>query len=169
MNRYQELWWQQAMSEHEVLVLLRGRGIAACHSLHYLQMVTEKLAKAYFWRSGAPPPRTHAGFAQFLRFLGQIRSDERTRVATIFTFKRFEDFQAWLRAVIPIAYELERLSPDVANNGPNAEYPWPHERPTTAPVDHNFSLWTFLLSARGRDLMRIIQIAVARFPEYADT
>ena len=169
MNRWQELWWQQAKSDHAAFVLVRGKGIAQCHSLHYLQMVTEKIAKAYFWRSGHPPPRSHAGFVQFLRFLGHIRQGDRRRIADLFSFNRFADFQNWIRTVLPIAYDLERLAPDLANDGPNPEYPWPHARPNSAPVNHNFPIWATLTSGQGRDLMRVIRIAVNRFPEYADT
>lgn len=169
MNSYQELWWQQAKSDHDAFLLHRSHGIAQCHSLHYLQMVTEKLAKAYFWRSGSPPPRKHAGFVQFLRFLGQIRQNDRGRIANLFTFTRFSDFQNWIRAVQSIAYDLERLAPALANNGPNPEYPWPHDRPEFAPANHNFAIWTSLTSSRGRHLMRVIHIAVDEFPQYADT
>jgi hypothetical protein len=168
MNSYQEIWWQQANSDHDVFLLLRGNGTPQCHLLHYLQMVTEKIAKAYFWRSGSPPPRNHAGFVQFLRFLGQIRHDDRERIANLFSFKRFNDFQNWIRAVLPIAYDLERLAPTLANDGPNPEYPWPHERPEFAPATHEFAAWTALTSGHGRDLMRIVRIAVIRFPDYAD-
>ncbi len=169
MNTYQELWWRQAKSDHAVFVLLRRQGAAQCHSLHFLQMATEKIAKAYFWRSGAPPPRSHAGFVQFLRFLGQIRQRDRKRIANLFTFKKFRGFQNWIHAVAPIAYSLESIVPDLAHDGPNPEYPWPHDQPQTAPVDHQFPVWTSLTSGPGRDLMRMIQIAVERFPEYADT
>ena len=169
MNSYQQVWWQQAKSDHDAFVLIRGRGVAQCHSLHYLQMVTEKIAKAYFWRSGSPPPQSHAGFVQFLRFLGQIRTSDRDRIANLFTFQRFADFQNWIRAVLPLAYDLERLAPALANNGPNPEYPWPHANPQFAPVNHKFAIWPSLISGQGRDLMRIIHITVDRFPEYADT
>ena len=169
MNDYQELWWQQAKSDHDVFVLLRSQGIAECHSLHYLQMVTEKLAKAYFWRSSSAAPRSHAGFVQFLRFLGHIRPNDRDRIADLFSFNRFSDFQNWIRAVLPIAYDLERLAPALANDGPNPEYPWPHAEPQTAPVNHTFAVWTSLKSGQGRDLMRVIRIAITRFPDYADT
>jgi hypothetical protein len=169
MNSYQELWWQQAKSDHDAFVILRGEGIAECHSLHYLQMVTEKIAKAYFWRSGSPPPRSHAGFVQFLRFLGHVRQNDRHRIANLFSFNRFAGFQNWIRTILPIAYDLERLTPDLANDGPNPEYPWPHAQPSTAPVNHNFAVWTSLRSGQGRSLMSVIHIAVDRFPEYADT
>ena len=168
MNSFQEVWWQQAKSDHEVFLLIRGQGVAQCHLLHYLQMVTEKLAKAYFWRSASPPPRSHAGFVQFLRFLGQFsRPNDQERIATIFTFKRFTDFQNWIRAVLPMAYELERLAPALANNGPNPEYPWPHAQPQFAPTNQHFAVWASFASGQGRDFMRKIRIAVERFPEYA--
>ncbi len=168
MNSYQEVWWQQAQSDHEAFVRIRGLGVSPCHSLHYLQMVTEKIAKAYFWRSGSPPPQSHAGFVQFLRFLGQIRPAERARMADLFTFKRFTDFQGWIHTVLPMAYELERLAPALAQNGPNPEYPWPHRLPQFAPANFNFAIWQWLESGQGRDLMRVVRIAVNRFPEYGD-
>jgi hypothetical protein len=70
--------------------------------------------------------------------------------------------------ILPIAYELERLTPDLANDGPNPEYPWPHAQPEYAPALYSFTLWRNLESGQGRDLMRFIQTAVSRFPEYAD-
>lgn len=168
MNSYQTLWWQQAKSDHETFVLLRREGAVQCHSLHYLQMATEKIAKAYFWRAGSPPPRSHAGFVQFLRFLGQVRARDRQRVANLFSFHRFEDFQAWIRKTLPIAYDLQRLNPQLAGAGPNLEYPWPHAAPQVAPAIYAFPVWEVLSSGRGRGLMRVIRIAVSQFPEYAD-
>jgi len=109
-------------------------------------MATEKIAKAYFWRSCSPPPRSHAGFVQFLRFLGQIRQLDRDRIAALFTFGRFTDFQNWIHSVQPIAYSLERVTPDLANNGPNPEYPWPHAEPQYAPATHDFEVWAQLKS-----------------------
>jgi len=119
MNSYQEQWWQQAKSDHDAFLLLRTEGIAQCHTLHYLQMVTEKIAKTYLWRSGSPPPRSHAGFVQFLRLLGQIRPNDRHRIASLFTFKNYGQFQSWLRSALHIAYSLERIAPALAGNGPN--------------------------------------------------
>jgi len=168
MNSYQELWWQQAKSDHDAFLLHRKYSAAQCHSLHFLQMATEKLAKAYFWRSGSAPPRRHAGFVQFLRLLGQIRRNDRGRIANLFAFTRFDDFQSWIYTAQSIAYNLECLAPALANNGPNPEYPWPHDRPEFAPANHNFAVWASLRVSRGRHLMRVIEVAVNRFPEYAD-
>lgn len=168
MNSYQDLWWQQAQSDHQVFLLVRRQGMAECHCLHYLQMATEKIAKAYFWRSGAPPPRSHAGFVQFLRFLGQVRGDDRERIADLFAFRRFTDFQNWIRTVLPIAYDLERLTPDLAHDGPNPEYPWPHAAPVLAPACYDFQAWTSLTRGQRRELMRVVRIAIEKFNEYAD-
>ena len=168
MNRYQELCWQQAKSDHELFLWMRERGLAQCQALHYLQMVTEKMAKAYFWRNGSPPPKSHVGFVQFLRFLGQTRQADRDRIANLFAFARFDDFQTWIRAVLPIAYALERLTLDLAQDGPNTEYPWPHGQPQFAPVGHDFDVWKQWLAGQGRHLMRFIRIAVEHFSEFAD-
>ncbi len=154
MNQYQELWWRQAQSDHDLFVLVRRQGAAECHRLHYLQMATEKIAKAYFWRSGSPPPKSHAGFVQFLRFLGQVKHAERERIAELFSFNRFADFQSWIHAILPIAYELERLTPDLAKEGPNPEYPWPHEQPEHAPADFSFAVWATLTSRAGPESTR---------------
>ena len=169
MNSYQTHWWNQARSDYDIFQLLLSlRSHQPCHPLHYLQMATEKIAKAYFWRSGSPPPKDHAGFVQFLRFLGQIRRNEQERVANIFEYRRFGDFQAWIRTALPLALELERLSPNLAQEGPNVEYPWPHKQPQFAPISFAFPFWEKLKSAPGRQLIRVIGIAVNRFPKYSD-
>lgn len=46
MNEQQRLYLVQARSDRDILKLLSSQPI--CHQLHYLQMLTEKLAKAYF-------------------------------------------------------------------------------------------------------------------------
>jgi hypothetical protein len=169
MNIYQELWWRQAQSDHDVLLLLRCQGFNACHQLHYLQMITEKVSKAYFWGSGMPPPKSHAGFHLFLRSLGGVRSSERRQIADIFKFKRFADFQSWQRKILPLAYELEKLAPALSqDNTANPEYPWPHSAPQHAPVDFKFPIWVELTeTSRGRHLLQFIDIAVNKFPQYA--
>lgn len=169
MNSYQRLWWQQARSDHACFELLCSEGVSQCHCLHYLQMATEKLAKAYFWSSGQPP-RSHAAFRQFVKFLADQhhRPRDRERIAGIFAFRRFVDFQNWMRAVSPIVHALERLAPSLAGNGPNPEYPWPAGAPEFAPVNHDFAAWRLLTAPRGRELVQVIRIAMRRFDELAD-
>jgi len=167
LNSFQEHWWRQARSDYAILAILRKNGVEACHQLHYLQMVTEKLAKAYFWGSGKPSAKSHAGFVQFMRILGQIPRSKRKQVADIFEFRRFKDFRQWTRSVLPLAYALERLAPALANDGPNTEYPWPQAAPAEAPATFDFDIWKDLAeTGSGRHLLKIIGVAVDKFPEY---
>ncbi len=167
MNKYQEHWWEQAKSDHAVLVLLRRQNSSQCHQLHYFQMVAEKLAKAYLWRSGAPPKKRHAGFGQFMRLLLQIPQPKQQQIADIFAFGRFEDLQNWTTTALPLIYELERLAPALSNDGPNPEYPWPHLAPQNAPATFDFPIWRQLTeTGRGRQLLLIIKTAIDQFPVY---
>lgn len=169
MNEFQRLWWEQAKSDYEVFALLVREGVAPCHSLHYLQMATEKLAKAYFWRDNSPPPKSHAGFARFLRFVVSQGRD-RDRIANLLNFSRFVDLRSWIRAVLPLANDLERLAPALANDGPNAEYPWPYSRPQSVPVEFEFQAWQELRDTwQGRRLQDVVKRAIREFPAYAAT
>lgn len=168
MNTFQELWWAQAKSDHDMYVLLREHGADRCQQLHFLQMTTEKLAKAYFWRSGSPPLRSHAGFVQFMRQIGSVRKEERSGIAAAFNFGRFRDFQQWINTTLPIAYDLQRLAPALAHDGPNPEYPWPQEAPTETPVRYEFPLSATLRdTSQGRSFIRILGWAIEKFPIYA--
>jgi hypothetical protein len=129
-------------------------------------MVTEKLAKAYFWRTGNPPPKHHAGSVQFMRSLGSVQPPKQASIANALEFTTFPSFQSWIRNVLPMIYALERLSPALASTGPNAEYPWPHALPVSNPVRHQFALWGELNTGLGRQLVRVIGLAVDRFPNY---
>jgi hypothetical protein len=170
MNDEQKLWWEQAKSDHAVFVLLRRAGTHECHMLHYLQMAAEKISKAYLWRSGTAPPRSHVGLMPFLLALLSrgLSRKERQRIAKIFEYARPEDMAAWVRQVSPLAHELQNLTPDLSNNGPNTEYPWPHEDPAHCPALHSFALWGRLVDAElGRRLMKFIEKAIQRFEQYA--
>ena len=131
-------------------------------------MATEKLGKAYFWRDGSTPPRSHAGFVQFMRQLGSVRREERDAIAATFNFSRFRDFQNWINAILPIAYDLQRLAPALANDGPNPEYPWPQEAPSETPVRYEFPLSATLRdTGQGRAFIRVLGWAIEKFPVYA--
>lgn len=167
MNNAQELWWRQAQSDQALFVQLRRVGAHECHLLHYLQMATEKLSKAYLWRSGHAPPKVHTGFMRFLRALLDRRADL-DRIATVLGFRRREDLDHWVRNVLTLAYSLQNIAPAEAGNGPNPEYPWPHEAPADCPIRHTFALWNQLTNTgQGRKLMEVIERAIARFDEYA--
>jgi hypothetical protein len=167
MNSAQELWWKQAQSDHALFVKLRRSGEHECHLLHYLQMATEKLSKAYLWRSGHAPAKAHTGFVRFLKALLDRRADL-DRIAKILGFGRREDLDKWVRNVQTLAYSLQNIAPAEAGNGPNPEYPWPHEAPADCPIGHRFDLWKQLTNTgQGRKLIEIIERALARFDQYA--
>ena len=169
MNSFQRVWWEQARSEHAVLQLLRSQEMRPCHQLHYLQMVTEKLAKAYLWRTGKPPPKSHAAFVAFLSAVAHRRAADRDRIATCLGFGIGSALEHWIPTVKPLAHALERLAPSLAGDDrPNPEYPWPREAPAVAPTAFDFTIWAVLNgTGRGRQLLKVIDAAVDRFPEYA--
>ena len=168
MNSYQQVWWEQTCADHDILNLLRKKGVAPCHQLHYLQMVTEKLGKAYFWRTGRPPRTTHASFVRFLQALDNRPARDADRIAGLLGFGRSQDLETWIPTITPLAYDLERLAPNLAGfNSPNPEYPWPHVAPVNAPVSFPFNVWSDLTeTGRGRQLLRVIDAAVLQFPQY---
>lgn len=169
MNVRQKLWWEQSLSDLDIWILLRKNEAPVCHQLHYLQMATEKLGKAYFWRGEKPEKKSHACFVRFLRRLSNCRNSDRQSISEAFGFHRFTDFESWLTIVLPIARELERLSPDLAGeDGPNPEYPWPYAEPVHAPVNFEFPLYSELaFSGRGRQFLQAIERAVRQFALYA--
>lgn len=169
MNNAQRLWWQQAQSDFALFKQLRGVGAHECHLLHYLQMATEKLSKAYFWHSENPPPKTHTGFFRFLKALLSRRPASQLKmIANVLGFDRPRDLEKWVSNIQQLAYGLQNIAPAEAGNGPNPEYPWPHEAPAHCPASHSFALWAQLSnSGKGRKLMQIIDQLITRFDAYA--
>ncbi len=168
MNSYQRLWFEQTKSDHSVMILLRRQGAARCHQLHYLQMVTEKLGKAYFWRTGSPPPKRHASFVRFLQTIDDRKQSERDRIAAMLKFPNAVSLRAWIKQVSGLAHALEHLAPALCNDGPNPEYPWPQKSPVHAPAAFNFPIWDDLENtSRGRMLLNVIDALVVQFPNYA--
>ena len=168
MNDSQTLWYRQARSDHALFIQLRRAGAHECHLLHYLQMATEKLSKAYLWRSGKVPPKTHTGIVRFLKALLDRRAEEMDRIANILSFRHRNALNTWLRSVKPLADFLQNLAPSEAGNGPNPEYPWPHEAPAHCPIGHTFTFWDQLTkTGQGRKLLEFVERAILSFEQYA--
>lgn len=112
--------------------------LPVCHMLHYLQMCTEKLAKAYFNDAGRP--RNHAAFR---RMFTSLLTNPNAIIPL--RFPSVVEFVAWIVSVQPIVDALEDLAPSIADrlNLPNPEYPWPKNNPVTAPIDHPFTTEVF--------------------------
>src|SRR4051812_11497463 len=119
MNSAQHHWWRQAQSDFEMFNVLRRNSAAECHLLHYLQMATEKLSKAYLWRTGKAPPKTHTGFVRFMKALLDRPSKDLKWMVKLFGFDRPEDLYNWVSTgqIQTLAYELQNMAPAEAGNG----------------------------------------------------
>lgn len=155
---------RQASSDWKLFVELLARGdVPACHALHFLQMATEKLAKAYRFRDTATSEDAlltkHVGFQKFLNsFLlsPQMRDEFAGRHAQLAAIRK---------GLAPIALAVERLAPAVAREGSpgNAEYPWELGESVVAPVDHDFHEVLLLRGAHGRAFLNVVSRALAEF------
>jgi hypothetical protein len=99
MNAQQQAFLDQAQSDYAVYQFLNGQ--AACHRLHYLQMATEKLGKAYFWGTTTPPRNIHEYFYRFLRAIS-TRQD----IAAAIGFANAQDLTTVINRVIGLADAL---------------------------------------------------------------
>lgn len=127
------------------VVGIRLESLAVCHELHYLQMCSEKLAKAYF----PTDPRTgHAAFRSFMRDLLT-----NARAIMPLGFASTAELTRWGHSVRYVVGAIEDLAPAIADkkNLPNPEYPWPKPNPTTAPADYPFTTEVYVhLNAQQR-------------------
>ncbi len=79
MTEPQRLFLVQARSDYDVFRLLREQPrarVPECHPLHYLQMSTEKLGKAWDWGRGQGS-LSHKALVAFLESLESTRSAQR--------------------------------------------------------------------------------------------
>ena len=137
MTEQQRLFLVQAQTDFAVFELLRkDSNLPECHALHYLQMATEMLGKAYAWKHGRPRATTHRAFVRFLRSLSSNRNAQNE-----LGFQgQNQNWEQVIRKSIPLAERVERLAPALAQDEPNAEYPWPRVHPHT---DRPNTLLTF--------------------------
>ena len=128
----------QARSDWAVLKRLSGK-VETCHTLHYLQMATEKLAKALLTSPcGADPaPPTHVIFVRMLQVL-KARPEIRVRLGY---GDAAQAFRKYIDSLLDYAGRIERLAPDQAGfDHPNPEYPWldKPKRQVLAPCEYSF-------------------------------
>ena len=168
MNNQQRLFLIQARSDYQVFAILTEKwkksNLPACHALHYLQMATEKLAKARFWKHG----RTGMTHRVFKSFFETLPSDPRAQKAAGYGGKN-EQWKAIIRASTQFAEAIQELVPRQENQGPNPEYPWPPDEPVTAPVEFKFRIWHDLQeSAKGRKFLKLVERLFAGAEAFLD-
>ncbi|MCA9527712.1 MAG: hypothetical protein KC549_15595 [Myxococcales bacterium] len=144
---------------------LAAAGEADCHTLHYLQMACEKVAKAYRIRDLDAEieelTQHHVGFARFVRaFLlsPAMRPDFEHQAARL---------QAVMRGMHTLAREIERLAPAVDRElrPDNSEYPWLAGGTVVAPCDYDFPNLSLLMAASGRALLKLVRRAMDEFEQ----
>jgi hypothetical protein len=119
---WREAFLAQARSDFEVMEKLKSLGMADCHWLHYLQMCTEKLAKAMMTPAASidPPTATHVTFVKALRVLKKHAVLRRS-----LGYADRAAFQRFIESLLDTARKIEALAPAIAGfSMPNPEYPW---------------------------------------------
>ena len=127
---WRDAFLRQARSENLVRRKLNDPAVEYSHRLHYVQMVTEKLAKGLLAdpNDPDPPPATHHALVRLIQVL-KARPEVRRRLG-------YDDaavFRSFIYTLLPLAAEIESLAPSAAGlTRPNPEYPW--KDPATAVV-----------------------------------
>ncbi len=150
MKEEQRLFLVQAKSAYAVYKLLSAdKSLHHCHALHYLQMATELLGKPNAWRNG-PIGKSHKALVSFLRSLSS-----NTKAQKQLGYEgQNEKWTLTIKKITSIAESLQKMAPNLAHNGPNPEYPWPPDAPTTTPVEYAFPIWEELTeTSHGRKLI----------------
>ena len=129
---------RQAASDFAAFEALAQTGLPVCHALHYLQMTTEKLSKAYRLDgdAGATPEnvRGHTQLDAFVRlFFRSPKSVERLGL-------RRQAVMPERRKLVATALKIEKLAPagDPLGQPRNTEYPWEVGEDVCAPIDEPF-------------------------------
>jgi hypothetical protein len=161
MKMWANAYLEQARSDWDTREVVSENGCAACHELHYLQMATEKLGKAALLKSGNPLDSVVGSHKAFVRFLRVAAKNPSLRQRFRYSARQLQEH---MKAIEPIADQIERLAPALSREGPNAEYPWETPRKeVVAPVSHAFPIVDELRDPKGRQLLKFISIMIREF------
>ena len=171
-----EAFLRQAASDFSIYERLEQQRqyVPLCHRLHYLQMATEKLAKAAALR-GDPDADIYNHIAFTKPKFWQAIERQAPVIADGLGYSPAA-LRKSLVAMRPLSHEIENLSPDVMNRRhgskgvtPNAEYPWEGRDSNgaltwLAPADHDFpELSDLPTSVSGVRLVQLIKRLLDRF------
>ena len=148
----------QALSDLRARDILSAGVSDRCHTLHYLQMATEKVCKAHLHAQGKNVRQSHR---QIVGVLERIARREISGTSKSFAYSSW-----FMQAVAHFADEIEALAPAVRTGGreANCEYPWEdsHGRVHT-PCLHKFSR----IDENDRTVKRIVTLIRSAAEEYA--
>ena len=160
-----EAFLRQARSDFSIYQLLHEtEGLPKCHELHYLQMNTEKLAKAVRLVFGGS---SAAGYshAAFSKLAGVLRMHRPTAAAMDMEPRAFRHF---IRRTSALMAEIEQLHPQLGAAA-NVEYPWRGRDASGsstwhAPIDYHFPITSKLNHyPDGQSLLKLIDRSIHNF------
>lgn len=140
------------------------QSVEECHSLHFLQMACEKIAKAYRLRD--TPSFTEEDLYSHIALSGFIQNFLKAP-QIVARYRGYDAKRRHLeRYARGLARNIERLAPavDRERTPANTEYPWVSGRNIYAPVNHHYRLTDELAEPAGRDFLRLIETAIEDFP-----
>lgn len=139
-DEWSRAYAKQGASDLSTYQVLRERQVHPCHWLHYLQMASEKIAKAHQFRHTYKDIESlltqHQGLIEFINTY--YRSPEmKARFAG-----REEQLRSMQRDLTAFAAELQKLAPavDREKSPSNAEYPWSNGVTLTVPCEHTYAM-----------------------------
>ncbi len=153
----------QARSDYKLFRrLCQLEGVENCHRIHYLCMVTEKVAKAFLTNGRTQPQTSHYVFTKFLKAANQNRT-----LRNVCGYKnRLSAFRGYLEGIKKTAQEVENLVPKSDCQAPNPEYPWllrtsklGHKTIVEVPAEYNFKTID-LKSPKVLKMLRFIEICL---------
>ena len=151
----------QARSDWQLYEHLKRSNFPDCHALHYLQMATEKLAKAYvlvYAKDVDSVTSSHRALTGFLRNVSRNKQLQNEMEMGA------KQLQAYVRKILPLAYEIENMAPALARGAPNPEYPWQDPQGSLqVPVNYDFPTNSALLRPAGHDFLKLVRIALVKF------
>jgi len=164
-QNWQTAFLNQARVDWEAYQKARIGMWPECHQLLFLQMASEKLAKALLVAgplSLESITQSHAAFVKFMHIASNNRKLQRA-----FSIKKAQP-RAQFKSLLPLAYEIELLAPALAQRGPNPEYPWEDAAGNIlAPANYPFPLVIRLRQTpQGVQLLKYIEIFLNRFEEF---
>ncbi len=155
-----DAYFAQALSDWNIYNDFSPRhDVPFSQALHYLQMATEKLAKAYRLRDTATNLQTiltsHVGLSAFFNtFLlsPSMLQEYAGRREQLNNIRR--DCRNLARAVEQLAPAVEREAQPA-----NAEYPWDAGDRVITPIHYSFPGLSLLREPRGRQFLKFIERA----------
>lgn len=158
---WSEAFLAQAKSDWQVYEHLEKTAFSKCHALHYLQMATEKLAKAYLLKGRTDIKNVRSTHQALTRYLQDLSRNKRLQRVMGMASK---PLRMHVQQLLPLAYKIEKLAPALAGEGPNPEYPWEVPKGVLhIPANHEFALGKALRQPRGHNLIKLIRMALQKF------